>query len=124
MPSFTNASLQEGTYFQNRLIMNMNGRRIRAEYFERHPPVQDVWFKKLSLLTKIGALYYPLENTAFLPLSIVRPPFFHANYPSYISYGALGHAIGHEITHGFDNTGRKFDSTGKIFLATLCISYP
>jgi putative endopeptidase len=48
------------------------------------------------------------------PAGILQPPMFDANADPAINYGAIGAVIGHELTHGFDDQGRKFDSEGKL----------
>ncbi|KAL9972902.1 hypothetical protein ACROYT_G019293 [Oculina patagonica] len=63
----------------------------------------------------INAMYQFYENEIVIPAGILQSPFFYsAEVPRSLSYGALGSIIGHEITHGFDNTGRKFDKNGDI----------
>jgi putative endopeptidase len=48
------------------------------------------------------------------PAGILQPPMFDANADPAINYGAIGAVIGHELTHGFDDQGRKFDADGKL----------
>jgi len=48
------------------------------------------------------------------PAAILQPPFFDMNADDAINYGAIGALIGHEISHGFDDQGRKFDGTGAL----------
>src|SRR5206468_11630179 len=48
------------------------------------------------------------------PAGILQPPAFDANADPAINYGAVGGIIGHELTHGFDDQGRKFDAEGKL----------
>jgi putative endopeptidase len=48
------------------------------------------------------------------PAGILQPPMFDANADPAINYGAIGAVIGHELTHGFDDQGRKFDAEGKL----------
>ena len=48
------------------------------------------------------------------PAGILQPPMFDANADPAVNYGAIGGVIGHELTHGFDDQGRKFDADGKL----------
>src|ERR1043165_1181888 len=48
------------------------------------------------------------------PAGILQPPIFDANADPAVNYGAIGGVIGHELTHGFDDQGRKFDAEGKL----------
>ena len=56
----------------------------------------------------------PLENEIVFPAGILQPPFFDPNADAAVNYGAIGAVIGHEITHGFDDQGRKIDATGAV----------
>ncbi|XP_028397570.1 endothelin-converting enzyme 2-like isoform X2 [Dendronephthya gigantea] len=63
----------------------------------------------------INAMYQFYENEIVIPAGILRPPFYYTgNVPRSLTYGAIGSIIGHELTHGFDNTGRRFDKNGNI----------
>ena len=53
-------------------------------------------------------------NTINFPAGILQPPFFDAAASDAINYGAIGAVIGHEITHGYDDQGRKFDADGNL----------
>lgn len=55
-----------------------------------------------------------LENKIVFPAGILQPPFFDANADDAVNYGAIGAVIGHEISHGFDDQGRKIDASGAI----------
>jgi putative endopeptidase len=52
------------------------------------------------------------ENKIVFPAGILQPPFFDPNADDAVNYGGIGAVIGHEISHGFDDQGRKFDATG------------
>ncbi|KAF9274254.1 hypothetical protein BGZ68_000828 [Mortierella alpina] len=62
----------------------------------------------------VNAFYYPNANSIIFPAGILFPPFFHIDNPEYLNYGSIGMIAGHEIGHGFDNTGRKYDQTGRL----------
>ena len=55
-----------------------------------------------------------LENKIVFPAGILQPPFFDPQADPAVNYGAIGAIIGHEIMHGFDDQGRKFDSNGAL----------
>jgi putative endopeptidase len=55
-----------------------------------------------------------LQNEIVFPAGILQPPFFNAEADDAINYGAIGAVIGHEITHGFDDQGAKFDLEGNL----------
>jgi endothelin-converting enzyme/putative endopeptidase len=62
----------------------------------------------------VNAYYNPLLNQITFPAAILQPPFFDPNADPAVNYGAIGAVIGHEIGHGFDDQGRRFDEQGRI----------
>jgi predicted metalloendopeptidase len=62
----------------------------------------------------INAYYDPQLNTINFPAGILQPPFFDPTKDDSVNYGAIGMVIGHEIIHGFDDQGRKFDAHGNL----------
>lgn len=62
----------------------------------------------------VNAYYHPLLNEVVFPAGILQPPFFFADADDAVNYGAIGAVIGHEITHGFDDQGSRFDSHGSL----------
>jgi len=62
----------------------------------------------------INASYHPLQNQITFPAGILQPPFFDPNADPAVNYGAIGAVIGHEIGHGFDDQGRRFDPQGRV----------
>ncbi|KAF9904445.1 hypothetical protein EC991_002663 [Linnemannia zychae] len=62
----------------------------------------------------VNAFYNPAANQIVFPAGILQRPFFHVESPDYVNYGGFGVVAGHEVTHGFDNTGQHFDSIGRI----------
>jgi putative endopeptidase len=63
---------------------------------------------------EINAYYNPLANQITFPAAILQPPFFDPNADAAANYGAIGAVIGHEMGHGFDDEGRKFDPKGNL----------
>src|SRR5205807_5603571 len=62
----------------------------------------------------VNAYYNPSENNINFPAGILLPPFFDFNADDALNFGAIGAVIGHELTHGFDDQGRKFDAQGNL----------
>jgi predicted metalloendopeptidase len=62
----------------------------------------------------VNAYYHPLRNEIVFPAGILQPPFFTEDADDPVNYGAIGSVIGHEITHGFDDQGSKFDASGQM----------
>ncbi|CAD5225957.1 unnamed protein product [Bursaphelenchus okinawaensis] len=59
-----------------------------------------------------NAWYKPTANSITIPEGILSPPFFDQNYPLSVLYGSIGMVVGHEIVHGFDNSGVQFNEVG------------
>ena len=62
----------------------------------------------------VNAYYSPFNNEIVFPAGILQPPQFDATADEALNYGGIGMVIGHEITHGFDDQGRKFDADGNL----------
>src|ERR1700736_1826815 len=62
----------------------------------------------------VNAEYTPQRNEISFPAGILQPPFFDATADDAVNYGGIGAVIGHEMTHGFDDEGRKYDRVGNL----------
>jgi putative endopeptidase len=62
----------------------------------------------------VNAYYNSSLNEIVFPAGILQPPFFDPKADDAVNYGGIGMVIGHELTHGFDDQGRKFDSDGNL----------
>ncbi|WP_433016295.1 M13 family metallopeptidase [Kribbella sp. CA-294648] len=62
----------------------------------------------------VNAYYNPRMNEIVFPAAILRPPFFDLDADDAVNYGAIGAVIGHEIGHGFDDQGSKYDGDGNL----------
>jgi endothelin-converting enzyme/putative endopeptidase len=95
------------------------GNAVRAEDFDwklelkRFPKPVDRSLWEMFPQT-VNAYYEPTTNQITFPAAILQPPFFDPNADAAANYGAIGAVIGHEMGHGFDNEGRKFDPKGNM----------
>lgn len=62
----------------------------------------------------VNAYFNPVQNEIVFPAGILQPPFFDLEMDDAVNYGAIGVVIGHEITHGYDDQGRKYDADGNL----------
>jgi putative endopeptidase len=62
----------------------------------------------------VNAYYNPTENNINFPAGILQPPFYYGGGDRATNFGAAGVVVGHELTHGFDDQGRKYDATGNL----------
>jgi len=108
-----------GSYSELRIAKNdALGNRQRALAFERTADLKKVgrpvdpeeWPRLTPSRSESG--YRPERNDIIFPAGFLQPPFFAATRDAAINYGAIGAVIGHEVTHGFDDVGRRFDSQG------------
>jgi putative endopeptidase len=91
----------------------------RAEAFESHrelvrlgkPVDKTEWGMTPET---VNAYFNPSQNEIVFPAGILQPPFFDVSMDDAVNYGAIGVVIGHEITHGYDDEGRKYDADGNL----------
>ncbi|UNX55845.1 peptidase M13 [Georgenia sp. TF02-10] len=75
------------------------------------PMDRDEWFMPPQM---VNAYYNPTMNEIVFPAAILQPPFFDPAADDAWNYGGIGAVIGHEIGHGFDDQGSKYDGTGRL----------
>lgn len=94
-----------------------NVMRSNAFEFKRHvsrvnsPVDRELWGMTPPT---VNAYFSPTENEIVFPAGILQPPFFDPELDEPVNYGSLGGTIAHEITHGFDDEGRKYDPEGNL----------
>lgn len=94
-----------------------NSRRVADFEFHRElnkvgrPIDRDEWFMTPQT---VNAYYNPGFNEIVFPAAILQPPFFDASWDAATNFGAIGAVIGHEIGHGFDDQGSRYDGDGKL----------
>ena len=84
------------------------------DMIERHlnkPVDRDEWYMTPQT---VNAYYNPTTNEICFPAGILQPPFFDMSADDAFNYGAIGVVIGHEMTHGFDDQGAKYDKNGNL----------
>jgi endothelin-converting enzyme/putative endopeptidase len=94
-------NVHQTTAFEFRRQLAKIGKPVDREEWGMTPPT-------------INAYYDGQLNTINFPAGILQPPYFDSNMEDAVNYGAIGMVIGHEITHGFDDQGRKFDGQGNL----------
>ena len=83
----------------------------RIEHTAGKPVDRDDWHMTPQT---VNAYYNPTTNEICFPAGILQVPFFDATADDAFNYGAIGVVIGHEMTHGFDDQGRRFDKDGNM----------
>ena len=107
---YSTLSIDRSSYVANRLrVGQFNERRDLAKIGK--PVDRMEWI--MSPPT-VNAYYNPQINEIVFPAGILQPPFFDAEADDALNYGGMGSVIGHEMTHGFDDQGAKFDPTGNL----------
>jgi putative endopeptidase len=95
------------------------GNTMRAGAFEvkrQYDKIQKPTDRKDWSMTPptVNAYYRPPMNDINFPAGILQPPFYSQQLDDAVNYGAIGVVIGHELTHGFDDQGRKYDAVGNL----------
>jgi len=96
------------TWFTNGIDYYKKGITENSLNLNRTPSRED-WSDGAST---VNAFYSDSENTITFPAGIMQPPFYGEDFPMSMLFGGIGMVIGHEITHGFDDQGRKYDTEG------------
>ena len=97
------------------LVGNM--RRAQAVAYQRmldklgKPVDRGQW---LMTPQTVNAYYNPMMNEIVFPAAILQPPFFFMDADDAVNYGGIGAVIGHELSHGFDDSGSRFDGDGNL----------
>jgi putative endopeptidase len=94
-------NVQQGYAFETAWDLGKVGKAVDRTEWEMTPPT-------------VNAYYDPTLNEIVFPAGILQPPFFNPNADDAINYGGIGAVIGHEMTHGFDDQGAKFDAKGNL----------
>lgn len=100
----------EKNYLEN--VLAASEWYVRDNYDKLGKPVdKDEWFMTPQT---VNAYYSPVMNEICFPAGILQAPYFDIDADDAQNYGAIGVVIGHEMTHGFDDQGRRFDKEGNL----------
>ncbi|RMH66041.1 MAG: M13 family peptidase [Calditrichaeota bacterium] len=94
-------NLRRAALFEHKRQMDKLGKPIDREEWHMYPQT-------------VNAYYNPSMNEIVFPAAILQPPFFNMEADDAVNYGGIGAVIGHELTHGFDDQGRKSDGDGNL----------
>ena len=98
-------------YLQNMLAVNEWAIKDMIKTKFNKPVDRDEWYMTPQT---VNAYYNPTTNEICFPAGILQPPFFDMQADDAFNYGAIGVVIGHEMTHGFDDQGSKYDKNGNL----------
>src|SRR5690606_30103144 len=101
---------KDGSFFQN--MLNASKWRVNETMAKLGKPVDKTeWFMPPQT---VNAYYNPSYNEIVFPAAILQPPFYDYKADAAVNYGGIGAVIGHEISHGFDDSGSRFDAQGNL----------
>ena len=99
------------SYYENIVECNRFWTKWSVDTKAGKPVDRDEWFMYPQT---VNAYYNPTTNEICFPAGILQPPFFDPTADDAFNYGAIGVVIGHEMTHGFDDSGRHYDKDGNM----------
>ena len=99
------------SYIENMRQCRLFWNQWQIEHTAGKPVDRDDWYMTPQT---VNAYYNPTTNEICFPAGILQVPFFDATADDAFNYGAIGVVIGHEMTHGFDDQGRRFDKDGNM----------
>lgn len=107
---YSHVRIERGDYVGN--IMRLNVFEARRQFDRVGAPVDRGEWNMTP--PTVNAYYSPSNNEIVLPAGILQPPFFDVEMDDAVNYGGIGSVIGHELTHGFDDQGRRYDAEGNL----------
>ena len=107
---YTSDVSKEYSYLKNNLMCNKSDNEYRLNNLYKEIDRTE-WFMDPQT---VNAYYSPSYNEIVFPAGILQPPFFSEKYDKALNFGGIGAVIGHEMTHGFDDQGCKYDTSGNL----------
>lgn len=109
--SYKGLVIEPSDYFGNIMRVTEYERHREMMKLKRKGIDREEWFMYPQT---VNAYFHPTMNEIVFPAAILQPPFFNFDADDAFNYGGIGAVIGHEITHGFDDQGAKFDHKGNL----------
>ncbi|XP_049862497.1 neprilysin-4-like isoform X1 [Schistocerca gregaria] len=106
---YNETEVVEGQLFETYLKLSQTSIKRTLEDIRRSPDYN----RWVTPATTVNAFYSPILNSVTFPAGILQPPFYGLGLES-LNYGAIGAIMGHELTHGFDDQGRRYDKHGNL----------
>jgi predicted metalloendopeptidase len=101
---------ETGSYYEN--SRNLSQWNFNKDLEKIGKPVdKDEWFMAPQI---VNAYFNPSFNEIVFPAAILQPPFYNYTADAAVNYGGIGAVIGHEISHGFDDSGARYDANGNL----------
>ncbi|HVX41580.1 MAG TPA: M13 family metallopeptidase [Gemmatimonadaceae bacterium] len=107
---YSKLDVHRGQYYQN--TKHLSAWAIARNWAKVGKPVDKSEWGMVPY--EVNAYYNPIWNEIVFPAGILQPPFYDPNADDAVNYGAMGAVIGHEMSHGFDDQGRRFDAKGNL----------
>jgi putative endopeptidase len=108
--TYEDLSVGEASYYENAIAASEFN--VRDNLSKLGKPVdKDEWFMTPQT---VNAYYSPTFNEIVFPAGILQPPFYNFNADAAVNFGGIGAVIGHEISHGFDDNGSRYDGEGNM----------
>ena len=107
---FSSVAIKRDDYAGNALRISIADTQRQLRWINE-PVDRSLW---LVTPQTVNAFYAPPLNEVTFPAGILQPPVFDTDMDSAVNFGAAGAMIGHEMTHGFDDSGRRFDPHGNL----------
>ncbi|KAK7866898.1 hypothetical protein R5R35_001640 [Gryllus longicercus] len=106
---YQGVQVKEGKLFETYLLLSERSIKKTLEDLRRSPDYN----RWVTPATAVNAFYSPVLNSVTFPAGILQPPFYGLGLEA-LNYGAIGAIMGHELTHGFDDQGRRYDKYGNL----------
>lgn len=107
---YTRLKLDPAQYFQNTLAVSREANHHNLAKIGK-PVDRSLWDMGVY---EVNAYYSPPTNKMVFPAAILQPPMYDVSQPVAVNFGGVGVVMGHELTHGFDDQGSQYDSTGNL----------